>query len=835
MPKGDKVFPERHNSALARSLRITALYFLVGAMWIIFTEMAVINHLGKFTEVSAINIFKGMVYVLLTACLIFALVYSGFKKLIVINQRLQKSEAMLLDAQKLTHIGSYDYDEASHRIACTDELLRILGIAPEAFNGEVETILQRIHPEDRRFFSNFTIPEDSRAMGTEQQCRVIRADGEERVITWRTVRTYSEQGTLIRSSGTAQDITEHNHSEIALKQERDQAERYLDIATTIFLIVDRHGVATLINRTGCETLGLTKEQILGSNWIERFIATTDRQAAKALLRAIAAGDGEKYRVHESQLLTVNGQERSIVWRSTALTNEDGTIVGVLASGMDITELKQAIDHLRESERSKSVLLSNLPGMAFRCQYNRKRAMQFISDGCYPLTGYRPEEFYGNNNLFYNVIICEEYRELVQAENANTLACRIPFKFEYEIVTASGEKKWVLETSQGVYNAKGEAEAIEGIIIDITESKRRTLQIQYLNDHDALTGLYNRLYFEEAKTRLNRAGKLPLAIILTDINSLKLINDAFGSETGDRMISKAADILKACCSGNDVLARTGGDEFSILAPDTGRESADGLIASIRAAFKLYNNAIADKTQAINLSIALSVKERFETDMVETTKQAEDSLSRQKLLDKGSHHNAMLTTIMATMYERSFETEEHAERIAELSSRIGSKMNLQQRQLDELHLFSMLHDIGKIGIRDQILKKPAKLTEEEWSEMRKHPEIGYRIAMSAPELSTVAEYILTHHERWDGTGYPRGLKGMDIPLLSRILSVADAYDAMTEDRVYHKGMPKEQAIEEICRNAGAQFDPAIVEVFQEVIAEAGTVGCPSVRYPADVGTP
>lgn len=687
MPNGEKVRLKRDNSALVRSLRITALYFLFGTLWIIFTEMAVIYQLGMFSAVSAINIAKGMLYVLLTSALIFVLVYSGFKNLLAINNRLQKSEATLLDAQRLAHIGSYDYDALSGKITCTEELLRILGIASESFHGDIEMILSQIHPEDRRLFTDISAPETSGNVNIELQCRVIRPDGEERVLSVRVVRTFGEHGAFIRSSGTVQDIT---------------------------------------------------------------------------------------------------------------------------------ELKQMMNHLRESERSKSVLLSNLPGMAFRCQYSRKRTMHFISDGCYALTGYQPEAFLSNHDLSYDVIICDEYRERMLAENADTLARRVPFKYEYEIITATGGKKWVLETSQGVYNAQGEVEAIEGIIVDITESKRRSLQIEYMNDHDALTGLYNRPYFEEAKSCLDREGMLPLAIILTDINSLKLINDAFGIESGDRMIRKAADILKACCGENDVLARTGGDEFSILAPNAGHQSAEWLITSIRAAFELYNTAIADKTQVINLSIAFSVKEQAETGMTEVIKQAEDSLSRQKLLDKRSHHNAMLASIMATMYERSFETEEHAERIAQISIRIGSKMNLQQRQLDELHLFSMLHDIGKIGIHDQILKKPGKLTDEEWSEMRKHPEIGYRIAMSTPELSTVAEYILTHHERWDGKGYPRGISGLEIPLLSRILAVADAYDAMTEDRVYHKGMPKEQAIEEIRQNAGTQFDPAIVDVFEEVIA-------------------
>jgi len=174
-------------------------------------------------------------------------------------------------------------------------------------------------------------------------------------------------------------------------------------------------------------------------------------------------------------------------------------------------------------------------------------------------------------------------------------------------------------------------------------------------------------------------------------------------------------------------------------------------------------------------------------------------------------------MTTVYEKSQETEQHAERLAELSTRVGRMLNLMEKDLGELQLLGMLHDIGKIGIDDKILNKPGKLTEEEWVIMKRHPEIGYRIARASHKLARIADYILTHHERWDGTGYPKGLKGNDIPLLSRILAVADAYDAMTEDRVYRKAMSKEQALEEIRQNAGTQFDPLISNIFIETILE------------------
>ena len=821
MPKQANMQKASGHGAWARALGITSFYFVFGSLWIVLTELAVVHSLGEFTAVSVINIAKGMLYVVLTSCLILALVHMGFRQLLNTNRQLEKSESILLDAQRLTHIGSYEYDALTKHFNCTDEMLLIMGIAPETFDGNAQMLLERLHEEDRIVFPPMGTGKDIGDIEVEQICHITRPDGDERLVSVRAVRSFGPSGQLLRSSGTLQDITERYRVEAAIKQERDQAERYLDIAASVFMIVDTNGVITLINRSGCEALGLPREQVQGRRWTENFIAVQDRQSTSAVIEAILAGEDGERTLHECTLVTADGVMRNFVWRSVALTDEKGKVSGILTSGVDVTELKTALDHLWESERSKAVMLSNLPGMAFRCSVDRLGVMQFVSDGCYPLTGHQTDAFEGAEAIAFDSLICEEYRAPLLEATAEALASRTPLKYEYEILTASGERKWVLENSRGVYGVTGAPEALEGIVIDITESKLRFLQIQYMNDHDALTGLYNRLYFEAAKADLDRGDNHPLSIVLTDINGLKLVNEAFGTISGDQMIRKAATILRECCGPNDVLARTGGDEFSILSPHAGHVEAANLIAAVRTAFEHYNASLEDKTRIINLSLAFSVKETTDTGIAEATKQAEDSLSRQKLLDKRSHHNAMLATIMATMYERSFETEEHAERIARISVRIGGRMKLSQRQLDELHLFAMLHDIGKIGIHDQILKKPAKLTDDEWSEMRKHPEIGYRIAMSTPELATVADYILTHHEKWDGTGYPRGMRGEEIPLLSRILAVADAYDAMTEDRVYRKGMPKADAMAEILRNSGTQFDPSIVDVFMNIMTEDDTL--------------
>ena len=611
--------------------------------------------------------------------------------------------------------------------------------------------------------------------------------------------------------GISRNITARHMAEVAVAQERDRAEMYLNVSPILFVALDNEGRVTMINRAGCEILGLKSDDINGSEWVARFVPDEARAKTQRVLTAFVEGGQTGFLTHENAVVTASGEQREIEWKNVLLRDDAGAVTGVLSAGVDITEFQKAMSALRESERSKSVLLANLLGVAYRCQFDRKRTMRFVSQGCMTLTGYQPEDIVDNRTLCFDDIICEEYREYIRSETERAISEHRSCRYEYEIETAAGERKWVLEINQGVYGEDGSLQALEGIIIDITESKKQFLQIQYLNDHDRLTGLYNRQFYETRKLALDRAGRLPLTILLADINGLKLVNDAFGSDTGDRIIVQTAEILRSFCGEGDLLARVGGDEFALILVELSPADAHRVIVAIREAFDAHNEALADKTMVITLSIGSSAKTSPEQDIMEVERNAEAIMSRSKLFDQKSHHNAVLSSIAATMYERSYETESHAQRLSHLCVMTGESMGLSHEELDKLKLFSMLHDIGKIGISDRILNKPSALTEEEWEEMRKHPEIGYRIAMSSPDFANIAEYILTHHERWDGHGYPRGLAGESIPILSRVLAVVDAYDAMTQDRVYHKAISHEEAMAEVRRNAGTQFDPCVVEVF------------------------
>lgn len=311
--------------------------------------------------------------------------------------------------------------------------------------------------------------------------------------------------------------------------------------------------------------------------------------------------------------------------------------------------------------------------------------------------------------------------------------------------------------------------------------------------------------------LDKEENLPMVVIMADLNGLKITNDLFGHEAGDQLLKSAADNIKRNIKENHVVARWGGDEFVIFMPSTQREEAEEIMDRIKEE-KLYagKNALSS-----SISMGYSVKFGMNCSMDQALRVAEESMYRYKLLEGKSYRNSIVNSLLVGLFENSNETEVHSKRLEDYSREVGKRMNLPAREINDLSLLALLHDIGKIGIDSNILKKPGPLTEDEWIVMKTHPEIGYRVAKAIPELAAVSNLILSHHERWDGQGYPSGLAGEEIPLASRILAVVDAYDVMTNDRTYKKAISSEEALEEIERNSGTQFDPKVVELFVDMV--------------------
>lgn len=379
--------------------------------------------------------------------------------------------------------------------------------------------------------------------------------------------------------------------------------------------------------------------------------------------------------------------------------------------------------------------------------------------------------------------------------------------ERELIDCSGRKITVLENVVGIFDAQDKLMQIQGYMIDISKRKQAEKEIGYLSYHDRLTGLHNRLFFEQEVLCIDTEDNLPLSVVVIDVNGLKLVNDALGHSRGDELLVKVAHAIKTSCREQDVSCRWGGDEFLVLLPHTESNEAELIREQIKEACEgIYIQGI--QTSA---SLGLAVKRHSSEDFQKILCLAEERMYRNKLLQHTSNRNALVKSLEKTLRGKSHETEEHARRLREMVVKMGITMKLPDNELDELALLAALHDIGKIAVPDEILNKPGKLSPDEWEVMKKHSEIGYRIAKSSPEMASVAEAVLYHHERWDGLGYPLRLKAKEIPIHSRIIAIADAYDVMTNGRVYRKGITSDKAVDELRRCAGTQFDPMLVEIF------------------------
>lgn len=469
---------------------------------------------------------------------------------------------------------------------------------------------------------------------------------------------------------------------------------------------------------------------------------------------------------------------------------------------EIEERKDTAQKLKESRKRFQALAKYSTDIIvrfdenLRCLYANPAIKEILDEDILSVVGLTPKEM-GLPGKLTNIL-----------EGAITYVFKHSKPNNVEFKLGNQWYHWSLmpEFSEEKNNSK-HVSAVITSARDITERKEIEEKIRYKSYHDELTGLHNRAYFNEKLEQLNKEDYMPLSMILADLNGLKITNDTLGHKAGDQLLIRISRILEETCRKKDIIARIGGDEFVILLPNTKKDVTKEICTRIKEACK------KSPKDPIKPSVALgyATKTNVSKDIEIVFKIAEDNMYHNKMYESESSNTTILESLETLLRETSNETLEHSQRLKTMVIAMGKALNLSEQSINELSSLADLHDLGKVAIPKEILQKQEPLTEEEWESIKRHSELGFKIASSSPKLSQIANGILSHHERWDGTGYPEGLEKEEIPLLARIISVVDAFDVMTTGRPYKKAMSREEAVEELKACSGSQFDPKLVEVF------------------------
>lgn len=431
-----------------------------------------------------------------------------------------------------------------------------------------------------------------------------------------------------------------------------------------------------------------------------------------------------------------------------------------------------------------------------------------------ITGYKKEELL--LNTVFDTLVPIDQKKMAKANIKRILAGEV-LKHELPSATNNGEERFVRLLEQKI-NLPNNQAGIISIQSDITDKVKYEKQIKYASYHDSLTDLYNRSYLENKIQILNQQQKFPLAVIMADLNGLKLVNDTYGHNAGDELLKKMANILKITCRKSDIIARWGGDEFIILLPKTDQKEVKKVIKRIKNKLKnTYLNLKNDNKLPLSAALGCGIQNYYYQDFFNILAEAEAQMYKKKLIESKALKNNIVKNILKTLSENSQETPGHSQRMAVLAEKFAKKLNLSEAEINKLLLISKLHDIGKTVIPKNILNKKEELTKSEWEQIKTHPAVGHRILNTTEEFSHISEEILSHHERWDGRGYPRGLKREEIPFLARIINLVDAYEVMTHQTSYQRALTKAEALAEIEENSGTQFDPKLAKLFIELLQE------------------
>jgi diguanylate cyclase (GGDEF)-like protein/PAS domain S-box-containing protein len=571
------------------------------------------------------------------------------------------------------------------------------------------------------------------------------------------------------------------------------------------VVVDEDTMIALANPEFEKLSGCSRKDLEGQKkWTEFFV--NDDPSKITEYQDFIADQAKRGRVsnnHESKFIDSKGKTRDVFALNDSLIGTNKRVI----SFIDMTEVIREKEKTRLSEKKYRSLIESTDDSVYMvdadCRY------LFVN-----------EKVLARLNITEKKIIGKRYRNFHDLNDAMEFSGYVSKVFEmgsscqYEYKSRREERYTLRTLSPIIEEHSKKIKCIAVVSKDITDLKKTEERLKYLSLHDPLTGLYNRAYFEEEIHRLDNSRFELVGLIVCDIDGLKLINDSLGHNKGDDLLIAASRVIRESFREGDVVARVGGDEFAILLPNSPRSKVENICQRIKRAVQAYS-----KNVLLPLSIAtgFAIRNGPNQSMVELYREADNNMYKEKLYSSQNARNMIVKNLINTVEVSGLTDKRSLERFQKRVIDLARAVGMAEERIKGLSLLAQFHDIGNVSIHDRILHKPGDLTLEEFSEIQKHSDIGHRIAQSAPDLVHISDYILKHHEWWNGNGYPLGLKGDAIPLESRIVAIVDAYEAMTHARPHRSPMSKREVIKELNKCAGTQFDPYLVEKFIEIVGK------------------
>ncbi|MCC6159382.1 MAG: PAS domain S-box protein [Deltaproteobacteria bacterium] len=600
-------------------------------------------------------------------------------------------------------------------------------------------------------------------------------------------------------------------SERELTAERNFVTTVLDTSAALVVVLDRESRIVRFNGAAERVTGYKAADVYGKYLWDHLLIDSEVERVRRGVAKLFSGRTQG--VAANHWRTKSGELRLIEWTNTVLRGEDERIEYIIGTGIDVTERQQARQALTASEDRYRTLMESASDAIVVADAESGTILD-INRKAERLLGKSATDLVGRNQtVLHAEPDRERYRYLFKAISRGEITQDVDSTIQRSdgsvVSVAISAGVSVLDGRKvvlGIFHDMTERQRIEN---ELRESERRFRHMSY---HDELTGLRNRSFFDKEMAIIDRDMETikPVSVIAIDVDGLKTVNDSYGHRSGDEVLVSTAKILTSAFSGSDIVSRVGGDEFAVILPGVDWLTAVEKGEEIKRAVAEYNRGRPNLTISLSLGVASSFPDRRES-IYEIFQRADDKMYSYKLTQATSTKSRLVDILMSALAERDRNTSSHIERLVVMCSMMAERMNLDDQKKRNLILLARMHDLGKVGVPDEILFKPGKLTSEELPKMREHVIIGYNIALRSKELRHIADLVLHHHEFWNGEGYPKALAGESIPQECRILAVVDAYDAMTSDRPYHRAVGKDEAFTELRLKSGTQFDPAMVDIF------------------------